>query len=248
MSEKADAPAEKESKGPAAPARYPLRVDVAKPAVIYQASFAKDKDKNKETTKRSPLKPPSDGLSPGGGMSSTPRERVLGKRRRGGRTEFLVKRAGSSEGVWEGVKSVSAKAVAEFEEKRQSRQQLQNRLANAKPGKGGGSSAAHATAHAAPDPEAEKAPYRILAQRRMEGGQRYLIHWAGQSVTDASWESAKRINNPTLVHDFEQAVRRVRALRVRACDGRRHATDARAGLSSPHEEHARAVDVWPRGR
>lgn len=193
------APADKEddtsSKKPApsAPARYPLRVDVAKPAVIYQASFGKDKD----PTKPSPSKNEGD-FSPG--SAGTPRERVLGKRRRGGRTEFLVKRSGGSESTWESSKAVSARAVQEFEEKRQSRQLMQNRLASAKPAKPNAASAVGVEAL----PGGERVPYRILAQRRLEGGQRYLIHWVGTSVTDASWESSKRLNNPALIHEFEQ--------------------------------------------
>ena len=82
----------KEEKKAPAPSRYPLRVDVAKPAVVYVPSFQKDKD----PTKQSPSKP--DASSPS--SSQTPRERILGKRRRSGRTEFLVKRAGSSESTW----------------------------------------------------------------------------------------------------------------------------------------------------
>ena len=65
--------ADKEEKAPA-PSRYPLRVDVAKPTVIYQPSFSKDKD----PTKPSPSKA-AEAPSPGGGSSTPGRERVLGK-------------------------------------------------------------------------------------------------------------------------------------------------------------------------
>jgi hypothetical protein len=206
MSSSAGPEKECNDKAPTAPTRYPLRVDVAKPAVVYQPSFGKDKDKEKEKGGKekevktpSAGKPESSATSPGG-SAATPRERVLGKRRRGGRTEFLVKRAGSSESTWESSKAVSARAVQEFEEKRQSRQLLQSRLATAKQAK-------QPAANTADGPITDKTPHRILAQRRLEGGQRYLIHWVGQSVTDASWESAKRLNSPSLIHEFEQAVR-----------------------------------------
>ena len=185
-------PKKKKEPKPPPPARYPLRVDVAKPAVVYQPSFDK--------AKPSPVKEGS-GQSPSGSGSGTPRERILGKRRRGGRTEFLVKRPGAGEATWESSKNVTAGAVAEFEEKRQNRQLLQSRIANAKQAKQGASTSAVA------DPDvSDKTAYRILAQRRFEGGQRYLVHWAGMSVTNASWESAKRLNNPALVQEFETAV------------------------------------------
>lgn len=199
---------DKDEKAPA-PSRYPLRVDVAKPAVVYQPSFGKDKDKDKDAPKPSPSRPEGSSVSPGG-SAQTPRERVLGKRRRGGRTEFLVKRPGESESTWESSKSVSARAVQEFEEKRQSRQLLQSRLATAKQAKPSAKPSASKPSALGPAEAAtsteKMTPHRILAQRRLEGGQRYLIHWVGQSVTNASWESAKRLNNPALVHEFEQAV------------------------------------------
>ena len=179
--------------------RYPLRVDVAKPAVVYQPSFEKLKPSPvKSATATSP-----GGSGGGGGGGSPPRERILGKRRRSGRTEFLVKRAGVAESTWELSKNVSASAVQEFEEKRQSRQLLQSRLASAKQAKQGGG----ASAPAADDSGEVRVPYRILAGKRFEGGQRYLVHWAGQSVTNASWEPTKRLNNPALVAEFEAAVR-----------------------------------------
>ena len=95
--------------------------------------------------------------------------------------------------------------MQEFEEKRASKQLLQNRLDKAKKGQSS-------------EPPLDRTPYRNPAQRRMEGGQRYLIHWIGTSVTEASWESAKRLNNPQLVHDFEQAVKRAVDLRGAASE------------------------------
>ena len=170
--------------------RYPLRVDVAKPAVVYQPSFRKEKDTTKPLASKS-----SENLSSVGSYSHC----ILGKRRRSGRTEFLVKRSGSAEPVWESSKAVNILAVQTFEDTWQSRQQLEYQLGAAKhmmqPG-GSDSSISDRNPY----------PYRILAQRQLEGGQCFLIHWAGQSVADASWESAKCINNPALVHDFEQAV------------------------------------------
>ena len=192
-------PAEKSAPAPA-PSRYPLRVDVAKPAVVYQPSFGKDAAKSPARPAAAAGEPSS---SAGGGASGG-KERILGKRRRGGKTEFLVKRPGGGESTWESSKAVSASAVRDFEEKRQSRQLLQSRLASAKQAKQGAASGG-------PDPNEGRDPYRILAQRRFEGGQRYLVHWMGCSVTDASWESAKRINNPALVSEFENAVKRARS-------------------------------------
>lgn len=189
----------KEQNEEAPRARYPLRVDVAKPAVVYQPSFDKLKPSPQKTTSsNSP-----GGSASGGGGSGTSRERVLGKRRRSGRTEFLVKRVGVAESIWESSKNVSASAVQEFEEKRKNRQILQSRLANAKPAKPGGASVG-----VDEDGGEVRVPYRILAGKRFEGGQRYLVHWAGQSVTNASWEPTKRLNNPALVQEFEAAVRK----------------------------------------
>jgi hypothetical protein len=200
-SEKSDASKkDKGGKGKEPRARYPLRVDVAKPAVVYQPSFEKLKPSPvKSATANSP-----GGSGSGGGGGSTPKERILGKRRRSGRTEFLVKRSGVAESQWELSKNVSASAVQEFEEKRQSRQLLQSRLASAKQAKQGGG----ASASVAEDSGEVRVPYRILAGKRFEGGQRYLVHWAGQSVTNASWEPTKRLNNPALVAEFEAAVSR----------------------------------------
>ena len=178
----------------AVPSRYPLRVDVAKPAVVYQPSFGKEKD----PLKPSPCKP-SDNLS----WSGSHKHSILGKRRRGGRTEFLIKWSGSAEPVWESSRVVSVRAVQDFDDKWQSRQLLESQLEKARHAK---HSIAASGGKDAPIIDRSPIPYRILAQRRPEGGQRFLIHWAGQSVANASWESAKRINNPTLVHDFEQAV------------------------------------------
>ena len=200
-SEKSDASKkDKGGKGKEPRARYPLRVDVAKPAVVYQPSFEKLKPSPvKSATANSP-----GGSGSGGGGGSTPKERILGKRRRSGRTEFLVKRSGVAESQWELSKNVSASAVQEFEEKRQSRQLLQSRLASAKQAKQGGGT----SASVAEDSGEVRVPYRILAGKRFEGGQRYLVHWAGQSVTNASWEPTKRLNNPALVAEFEAAVSR----------------------------------------
>ena len=170
--------------------RYPLRVDVAKPAVVYQPSFRKEKDTTKPLASKS-----SDNLSSVSSFS----HRILGKRRRSGRTEFLIKHSGSAEPVWESSKAVSTLADQAFEDTWQSRQQLENQFGAAKhimQPRGSDSSISDRNPY----------PYRILAQRRLEGGHRFLIHWAGQSVANASWESAKCINNPALVHDFEQAV------------------------------------------
>ena len=47
---------------------------------------------------------------------------------------------------------------------------------------------------------------RILAQRRMEGGKRYLVHWRGRTVAQATWEPAAVLGE--LVGEFEAAVRR----------------------------------------
>ena len=168
-------------------ARYPLRVDVAKPAVMYQPSFG--------VAKPSPAKPAEAPSSSSSGGGTNPTERILRKRRRSGKTEYLVKRPGKGDATWEPAKSLSAAAIHEFDAKRQSREQLQNRLDSVKP-----------TKQPADEAPLDRKPHRILAQRRFEGGQRYLIHWIGMSVTKASWESAKRLNNPTLVQDFENAV------------------------------------------
>jgi hypothetical protein len=194
--EKAEKPSEKsedKTEKPAPRQRYPLRVDVAKPAVIYTASFNKD-------TKPSPSRSASGEASASGASPHPRRERVLGKRRRGGGTEFLVKRPGC-ESTWEAAKSVAPSAVQEFEDKRQSKQLLQSRLASAKHNK------QTAGAGGSGDPNADRTPHRILAQKRFEGGQRFLVHWVGCSVTDASWESAKRLNNPSMIQEFEMAVR-----------------------------------------
>ena len=179
-------------------------------AVVYQPSFDKLKPSPQKTTSsNSP-----GGSASGGGGSGTSRERVLGKRRRSGRTEFLVKRVGVAESIWESSKNVSASAVQEFEEKRKNRQILQSRLANAKPAKPGGASVGvdedGGGSRAVPHPR----------RQALRGRARYLVHWAGQSVTNASW-STKRLNNPAHpVQEFEAAVRkfatsdsRARALR-----------------------------------
>ena len=204
---------------PAAPTRYPLRVDVAKPAVMYQPSFGNTKQSPSskvggEAVGASAGVPRgggggggSEGGSSGGGSgggSGKPSERVLGKRRRAGRTEYLVKRPGSAESKWEPAKAVSAAAMEEFVAKRQSRQLL----SQAKQPQARQSQAKQSTSDgAAENGTAGRLPRRILAQRRFEGGQRYLVHWEGMSVADASWESAKRLNNTTMVQTFENAVR-----------------------------------------
>ena len=54
---------------------------------------------------------------------------------------------------------------------------------------------------------------RILAQRRMEGGKRYLVHWRGRTVAQATWEPAAVLGE--LVGEFEAAVRRAAPSRPR---------------------------------
>ena len=142
-----------------------------------------------------------------GASAAAASAKVLGKRRRAGRTEVLVKHPGGGESQWQPIKSVSAAALAEYEVKRQRQQLQQSRMGGAaKPAK-----QPQAVEADGADPADERMPFRLLAQRRFETGQRYLVHWEGHSVTDASWESAKRINNPAMVADFEAAVKRARS-------------------------------------
>ena len=121
-----EAPKEAEATKSPPKARYPLRVDVAKPAVMYQPTFGADKAKPSPSRPEAALASSSSGATGGGGgAASGATERILGKRRAGGRTEFLVKRQGDKESTWEPAKAVSAAAMQEFEAKRQSRQLLQ---------------------------------------------------------------------------------------------------------------------------
>ena len=196
-------------------ARYPLRIDVAKPAVVYQPSFGKPSPSRPMAPELAGGVPTGGGASgacagAGGGAGASAAAasaKVLGKRRRAGRTEVLVKHPGGGESQWQPIKSVSAAALAEYEVKRQRQQLQQSRMGGAaKPAK-----QPQAVEADGADPTDERMPFRLLAQRRFETGQRYLVHWEGHSVTDASWESAKRINNPAMVADFEAAVKRARS-------------------------------------
>ncbi|KAL1511057.1 hypothetical protein AB1Y20_005881 [Prymnesium parvum] len=156
---------------------YPLRVDVAKPSP-FVPSFG-----NARASPSADAEPAERQL-----------DRILAKRQKGGRTEFLVKWHNSSAHTWEPAKAVSKEAIAEYDEKRQRRQQQQ----------------ADKEASGADAAPPERQPLRILAQRRFEGGQRYLVQWAGSSAASASWEFSKAVGNASLVQEFETAIRRLR--------------------------------------
>ncbi|KAL3908575.1 MAG: hypothetical protein SGPRY_009742 [Prymnesium sp.] len=155
---------------------YPLRVDVAKPTTFVPSFGA--------------VRP-----SPAAEAEPSERqlERIIGKRQKNGRVEFLVKWVHSSGNTWEGGKGVSKEAIAEFEEKRQRRQQQ-----------------AEGQTHGGEPPTHERQALRILAQRRFEGGQRYLVQWVGTSAAAASWEFSKAVGNAALVQEFETAIKRLR--------------------------------------
>ena len=101
--------------------RYPLRVDVAKPAVIYQPSCATAAVKSAPSAK--PIAQ---------GVAALPTaERVLGKRRRSGRTEFLVKWVGKDQSAnsWELSKTIDATLIEQYDEVMQPCQALARWLA-----------------------------------------------------------------------------------------------------------------------
>ena len=110
---------------------YPLRQGVAKPAVIYQPTMgpAKEKEPGSPTSKASAAPGGKAAKTSGGASSSgasgsgaagTKVERVLGKRRRSGRTEFLVKWVGKDQSAnsWEPGKSVDPALIEQYDEVR----------------------------------------------------------------------------------------------------------------------------------
>ena len=110
---------------------YPLRQGVAKPAVIYQPTMgpAKEKEPGSPTPKASTAPGGKAAKTSGGASSSgasgsgaagTKVERVLGKRRRSGRTEFLVKWVGKDQAAnsWEPGKSVDPALIEQYDEVR----------------------------------------------------------------------------------------------------------------------------------
>lgn len=122
---------DKKKDKPAAEERrsYPLRVGVAKPADIYTPTFGNASGASPAVTGKAPdaSKVPASkpGQKPGaaaGSGAGTKVERVLGKRKRSGKTEFLVKWAGrdASANSWEPAKSVDERLVEQYEEVRTS--------------------------------------------------------------------------------------------------------------------------------
>ena len=148
-----------------------LRTAVAKPAEIYTAQWGKGDD-----AEASP--------KPKKGTHDDDIERVVGKRRRSGRTEYLVKWGDGSPNSWEAPRTIDPALVEQYEEKKKRRQM---------------------SSQAVGDDDGRVAQ-RILAQRRMEGGKRYLVHWRGRTVAQATWEPAAVLGE--LVGEFEAAVRR----------------------------------------
>ena len=155
-----------------------LRTAVAKPAEIYTAQWGKGDD-----AEASP--------KPKKGTHDDDIERVVGKRRRSGRTEYLVKWGDGSPNSWEAPRTIDPALVEQYEEKKKRRQM---------------------SSQAVGDDDGRVAQ-RILAQRRMEGGKRYLVHWRGRTVAQATWEPAAVLGE--LVGEFEAAVRRAAPSRHR---------------------------------
>ena len=176
---------------------------MAKPAEIYTAQWGKGDD-----AEASP--------KPKKGTHDDDIERVVGKRRRSGRTEYLVKWGDGSPNSWEAPRTIDPALVEQYEEKKKRRQM---------------------SSQAVGDDDGRVAQ-RILAQRRMEGGKRYLVHWRGRTVAQATWEPAAVLGE--LVGEFEAAVRRAAPSRPRApAAPRARASRARAApFTSP----------FPRGR
>jgi len=106
---------------------YPLRVGVAKPADIYTPTFGNASGASPAVTGKAPdaSKTPASkpGQKPGAAAGSgvgTRVERVLGKRKRNSKTEFLVKWVGrdASANSWEPAKGVDERLVEQYEEVR----------------------------------------------------------------------------------------------------------------------------------
>ena len=86
-----------------------LRTAVAKPAEIYTAQWGKGDD-----AEASP--------KPKKGTHDDDIERVVGKRRRSGRTEYLVKWGDGSPNSWEAPRTIDPALVEQYEEKKKRRQ------------------------------------------------------------------------------------------------------------------------------
>ena len=82
-----------------------LRTAVAKPAEIYTAQWGKGDD-----AEASP--------KPKKGTHDDDIERVVGKRRRSGRTEYLVKWGDGSPNSWEAPRTIDPALVEQYEEKK----------------------------------------------------------------------------------------------------------------------------------
>ena len=189
-------------------ARYSLRVDVAKPADIYKPSFGPARSPARQD---GGPKIGKDGVSPGAGKrSGSPGvgqgrnasgiQRVLGKRRVGGRTEFLVKWYASEAAAdsWVSSSVIEPELLRDFEAKRQRRQLLQSQ----------------ARADGAPADD-DFGPMRILAHRGrgddpLDGS--YLVQRAGTRLSHAMWMSGCHVE-PALLKGFREGIKRVRALK-----------------------------------
>ena len=187
--------------------RYSFRVDVAKPAAVYQPSF--------ETVRTPGCASGLDGVptpkaiktsSPSARSAGLRAECVLGKRRNrtSGRTEVLVQWVGRESTTWVPSSTVNALLVREFEAKRQRRELLQGDADDARSARG--------------------APVRILAQRasggdddddtddERDGPTEYLVQFSGCRLSEAEWVAAEDVDDPELLAQFDQAVARVRDL------------------------------------
>ena len=171
-----------------------LRTAVAKPAEIYTAQWGKGDD-----AEASP--------KPKKGTHDDDIERVVGKRRRSGRTEYLVKWGDGSPNSWEAPRTIDPALVEQYEEKKKRRQMSSQAVGD---DDGHAARADDLGEAVAPPPVAARAqPEARVAQQRdgvREGGRLplVLVHLLRRRLRASEAPLGERDGTPPLrVHALE---------------------------------------------